>query len=263
MKIPIYQIDAFTRRVFQGNPAAVCPLESWLPDPMLQSIAAENNLSETAFLVDQGDHYEIRWFTPVTEVDLCGHATLAASHHVFDRHPQQDRITFSSKSGRFWVTRKGDMICLDFASREPTPCSSLRELAEALGHEPAEALDSLDFHLAVYDNEDQVRALRPDMRRLEALDRSGVIVTAPGRSSDFVSRCFVPREGIPEDPVTGSAHCALVPYWAKRLGKTALYARQISTRGGELFCEHKGDRVLVAGYAVSFLEGTIEVPDTR
>jgi PhzF family phenazine biosynthesis protein len=261
MRLPLFQVDAFTSHVFRGNPAAVCPLQSWLADATLQSIAAENNLAETAFFVRTPSAYEIRWFTPVTEVDLCGHATLASAHVIFTAFPEPpNEIRFSSKSGPLRVGRTAHGIALDFPSRPPSPCSEYPALVAALGNRPRELLLSRDV-LAVFDSEDDIRALAPDMSRLTAIDAFAVIVTAPGRTHDFVSRFFAPKAGIPEDPVTGSAHCTLIPYWAARLGKPVLRAAQLSVRGGELFCEHRGDRVTIAGHAVTYLEGTIEVPD--
>lgn len=259
MKIPIYQIDAFTREVFRGNPAAVCPLESWLDDTRLQSIAAENSLSETAYIVARDAQYQIRWFTPDQEVDLCGHATLASAYVVFQfLRPGTREVVFSSKSGLLPVTQDEDRLCLDFPARAPVPCSVSETLTKALGQTPGEILCARDY-LAVYESEELVRLLQPDMGLLKTLDRLGVIVTAPGRHSDFVSRFFAPGAGIAEDPVTGSAHCTLTPYWAKRLGKARLHALQVSRRGGELFCELRGNRVLISGYAVKYLQGVIEV----
>ena len=257
MKIPIYQIDAFANEIFRGNPAAVCPLDSWLEDAHLQAIAAENNLAETAYFVAQGEAYGLRWFTPQQEVDLCGHATLASAYVVFHYlKPEKKVVTFNSQSGPLHVTRDGDLLCLDFPARAPVACSVSETLAGALGRLPLEILCSRDY-LAVYDSEDEVRALQPDFEKLKTLDRMGVIVTAPGRTADFVSRFFAPGAGIPEDPVTGSAHCTLTPYWARRLDKAKLRAQQVSTRGGELFCELHGNRVLIAGRCVRYLEGTI------
>jgi len=259
MRIPVYQIDAFTQRVFHGNPAAVCPLEQWLDDNQLQAIAAENNLPETAYIVRQGEHYEIRWFTPEQEIDLCGHATLASAFVIF-RHlePQRKAVTFHSKSGSLPVTKEEDRVCLDFPARAPVACSVSEGLLTALGGNPVEVLCSRDY-LVVYESEEQLRRLRPDMAVLKTLDRLGVIVTAPAQSVDFVSRFFAPGAGIPEDPVTGSAHCTLIPYWARRLDKTHLHAFQVSQRGGELFCELRKDRVMIAGHAIQYLEGSIEI----
>jgi PhzF family phenazine biosynthesis protein len=261
MRIRLFHIDAFTDRVFSGNPAAVCPLETWLPDATMQAIAAENNLSETAFFVGAAGEYALRWFTPEVEVDLCGHATLASAHVVFEvLEPDLRELHFSSRSGPLTVTRDGDLLALDFPSRPPEPCATPAGLEEALGALPRELWASRDY-LAVFDSEEQVRSLRPDMERLSRLDRFAVTVTAPGEDEeiDFVSRFFAPAKGVPEDPVTGSAHCTLIPYWAKRLGRTRMRARQVSRRGGELFCEHLGQRVLIAGRAVKFLEGTLDV----
>lgn len=260
IRIPIYQVDAFSDRVFGGNPAAVSPLESWLPMPVLQKIAAENNLAETAFLVGGNGRYRIRWFTPASEIDLCGHATLASGWVVFHRlEPACARVVFDSQSGPLSVERDGDLLALDFPSRAPTACEAPADLLAGLGRAPRQVLASRDF-LAVYDTEDEVRSLRPDMTALERLDRLGVIVSAPGQEADFVSRFFAPKVGVPEDPVTGSAHCTLVPYWSARLGKRRLRALQVSARGGELFCEDRGERVRMAGRAALYLEGTATVP---
>jgi PhzF family phenazine biosynthesis protein len=261
MKLRLFQIDAFTSRVFGGNPAAIVPLEHWLDDETLQSIAAENNLSETAFFVGEKGYFHIRWMTPTDEVDLCGHATLAAAWVVFNEIEKgRTEVHFRSKSGPLRVSAVDDTLSLDFPSRPPEPSDgAAAALAAALGARPREVLASRDY-LAVYETEDEVRALKPDMPNVAALDRLGVIVTAPGRDCDFVSRFFVPSVGIPEDPVTGSAHCTLVPYWSKRLRKSKLFARQVSARGGELWCEDRGERVRIAGRCVRFLEGTIELP---
>jgi PhzF family phenazine biosynthesis protein len=259
MRIPIYQVDAFTSRVFAGNPAAVCPLSSWLPDTTLQAVAAENNLSETAFFVGGAGDYSIRWFTPATEVDLCGHATLASAHVILgELEPAQDEVRFSSKSGLLRVTRDRELLCLDFPRRDGRPREALPGLAEALGRPPVELLEARDL-MAVYETAEEVAGLRPDMARLAAVPGFAVLAPAPGRDCDFVSRFFAPAQGIHEDPVTGSAHCTLAPYWAQRLGRTRLHARQVSARGGELFCEVQADRVLIAGHAVRYLQGFIEI----
>lgn len=259
MQLNLFHIDAFTSRVFAGNPAAVCPLDQWLDDALMQAIAAENNLSETAFFVPEGDQYALRWFTPTSEVDLCGHATLATAFVIFtELEPERERVTFSSRSGPLNVRRDGTRLVLDFPSRPPEPCAAPATLIEALGSAPREVLAARDY-LAIYDNEEQVRALRPDMRLLERLDREAVIVTAPGLEADFVSRFFAPQHGIDEDPVTGSAHCTLIPYWSRRLGRSRLYALQVSARRGELFCEDHGARVDIAGMAVKYLSGTIVI----
>ena len=269
MKLSIYQVDAFTNRLFHGNPAAICPLEQWLPDPVMQSIAAENNLSETAFYVQRDDHVELRWFTPAVEVDLCGHATLATAL-VMDIRKEiaGASIEFRTKSGALVVQRDGgrysdglqadDRYAMDFPSRPAGACEAHPELVAALGAAPVEILAARDY-LCVYGSEADVRALQPDMQKLATVDRFAVIATAPGTDCDFVSRFFAPAKGVPEDPVTGSSHCTLIPFWAKRLGKRALFARQISSRGGELWCEMKGDRVKIAGNGVLYMEGSIEV----
>jgi PhzF family phenazine biosynthesis protein len=259
MKLPLFHVDAFTSRVFAGNPAAVVPLKDWLADDTLQAIATENNLSETAFLVGGRGQYEIRWLTPTTEVDLCGHATLASAHVIFTTlEPGGDAASFRSKSGPLQVTREGDLLALDFPARPPEPVPVSEGLVAALGRAPREAWKARDL-MVVFDTEEDVRSLRPDQERLATLDFFAVMVTAPGRQVDFVSRFFAPRQGIPEDPVTGSSHCTLVPYWARRLGKPRLQALQVSPRGGELHCEDRGDRVKIAGRAVNYLEGTIQV----
>ncbi len=258
MQIPIYQIDAFTSKQFSGNPAAVCPLEAWLPDEIMQAIATENNLSETAYFVRVGERYNLRWMTPVSEVDLCGHATLASAFVLFERYrPATDSIAFDTKSGELIVKKEGDLLSLDFPSRPPADCALDPLLVQALGKEPELVLASRDY-LVVYPSEQDVRALQPDMNLLRGLDRA-VIVTAPGGESDFVSRFFAPTKGVNEDPVTGSAHCTLIPYWSKRLGKTELHAFQVSARGGELWCEDRGERVTISGKATWYLEGKIFV----
>jgi len=263
MRLPIYQVDAFTDRVFAGNPAAVVPLESWLPDAQLQAIAAENNLAETAYFLRADDVFELRWFTPAVEVDLCGHATLATAFVISTLlEPGRDRLDFLTRqAGTLTVTRDGDLFTLDFPSRPAEPLASPDPgLVAALGGPaPLAVLGSRDY-LVVYEDEAAVRALSPDMAALARLDRFAVCVTAPGTDGvDFVSRLFAPAQGIPEDPVTGSTHCTLIPYWAERLGKTTLSARQVSARGGELACELAGDRVRIGGKAVLYLEGSIAV----
>ena len=260
MNLPIYQVDAFTRGPFSGNPAAVCPLDAWLDDATLQSIAAENNLSETAFLVASDDGYELRWFTPAIEVDLCGHATLAAGYVVLNHlQPDLDAVTFSTLSGKLIVARDGDRLSMDFPARPPVPAAISQALSDALGEAPSEVHASRDI-VAVYDDEAAVRRLSPDQARLLALDEGlGVIATARGEKVDFVSRFFVPKGGIAEDPVTGSAHCTLVPFWAERLGKSHLVAHQVSARGGELHCEDRGERVIISGKCTLFLTGSIHM----
>ena len=262
MRLPIFHVDAFASRVFAGNPAAVCPLPSWLPDATLQGIANENNLSETAFFVGGKEAYELRWFTPLVEVDLCGHATLASAYVIFTALDRALEVaSFTSKGGPLRVARRGDMLVLDFPARPPVACDPPAGLGEALGKPPQEVWRAHDNYFAVFDSEDEVRALRPDMSGLRALGLVGVAATAPGRTADFVSRYFAPSFGIDEDPVTGSTHCTLTPYWARRLGKERLHALQVSSRGGELFCLPRGDRVAIAGRAVKYMQGVIEVPD--
>jgi PhzF family phenazine biosynthesis protein len=260
MRIPIYQVDAFADRLFRGNPAAVCPLDKWLPDQTLQSIAAENNLAETAFYIPNGKSYHLRWFTPGVEVDLCGHATLASAYVIMQirRETAAPSVSFETKSGELIVRRDGDLYALDFPARPAVEGPVEAGLNDALGAKPKLVLGAQDY-LCVFDTEEEVRDLRPNMDKLAAIDRFAFIVTAPGRDCDFVSRFFAPAKGVPEDPVTGRAHCTLIPYWSKRLGKTKLHARQISKRGGELWCEDRGERVTIAGKAVKFLEGEIEV----
>lgn len=260
MKLPLYQVDAFAERRFEGNPAAVCPLEHWLDDALMQSIATENNLSETAFLVPQGNAYALRWFTPAVEVDLCGHATLAAAHVLLQhlgRDPAQP-LVFHTRSGPLTVTASGDRLLMDFPARPAQPCEAPGDLVAGLGRRPREVLRGDDY-LAVFDDAGDVLALRPDLSALMRLDGRGVIATAPGDRHDFVSRFFAPKAGVPEDPVTGSAHCTLTPYWAARLGRTRLRARQVSARGGDVDCEFCGDRVRIAGRAVTVIEGTLEI----
>jgi predicted PhzF superfamily epimerase YddE/YHI9 len=261
MRLPMYQVDAFTDSLFGGNPAAVCPLDAWLPDATMQAIAAENNLAETAFFVRDGGDYALRWFTPTVEVDLCGHATLASGHVVFSfLEPKRESVGFHTvKAGTLTVSRRGDLLVMDFPSRPAEPCAPPPGLLAALGGRPREVLGARDC-LVVYDTAADVAALEPDLTALGKVDCWAAIVTAPGDNGiDFVSRFFAPAQGVPEDPVTGSAHCTLVPYWAKRLGKTQLEARQVSQRGGALRCALNGDRVSIGGKAVTYLEGQIEV----
>jgi PhzF family phenazine biosynthesis protein len=261
MRIPIYQIDAFASRPFAGNPAAVMPLGAWLPDERLQAIAAENNLSETAFLVPEGEGWHIRWFTPMSEVDLCGHATLASAFVILtELRPDLDAVRFHSASGLLAVSRQGDRFCLDFPSRPPVQVAAPAGLEAALGAPVLETWQSRDL-VAVLDSEATVRDLAPDFSALARIDAFAIGVTARGETCDFVSRFFVPREGIPEDPVTGSLHSTLIPFWAARLGRDRMEARQLSHRGGELSCELKGDRVAIAGRAVKVLQGEMILPD--
>lgn len=261
MRIPLYQLDAFSDQPFAGNPAAVCPLDDWLDDDTLQRIAAENNLSETAFFVPDGSDFLLRWFTPLAEVDLCGHATLATAWVILNRlEAERDVVRFETRSGELVVRRSDDArLVMDFPARPAAPREAPRALVEGLGTQPVEVFASARDYLVVFAEEDEVRRLKPHFARLRGLDRLGIIVSAPGEIVDFVSRFFAPSVGVSEDPVTGSAHCTLVPYWAERLGRGdgPLEARQISARGGELLCRHLGDRVTIAGRCAPFLSGEI------
>jgi PhzF family phenazine biosynthesis protein len=259
MKLVLYQIDAFAKEPFSGNPAAVCPLESWLPDTVMQSIAAENNLSETAFFVATERGFHIRWFTPVAEVDLCGHATLATAYVLFNcLGEKSDAICFESKSGVLEVAQKEDMLVMDFPSQPPTPCQIPEQIIRAFKAKPVECLKSEDY-IVVFEKEEEVLLAEPDFIELSKLDLRGVCITAKSSNYDFVARFFGPKLGINEDPVTGSAYTQLVPYWSKLLGVDKLRAKQLSQRGGELFCDLRGDRVTIAGRAVKYLAGEIEV----
>lgn len=259
MKLPLFQIDAFSDRLFGGNPAAVVILDRWLPDATLAAIAAENNLAETAYVIPGADISPLRWFTPAEEIDLCGHATLATAFVLFrERFAEKTQLRFSTRSGELTVDRDGERLRLDFPARPGQPLPVDPAVAAALGGQPLAALQARDLML-VYGSEAEVRALKPDFRRLLELGGGSYIVTAPGDAVDFVSRFFAPGFGIDEDPVTGSSHCTLIPYWAERLGKNVLRARQISARGGDLWCEARGERVWMAGQAVEYLRGEIEV----
>lgn len=260
MKLPLFVVDAFTRRVFSGNPAAVVPLEGWLADPVLQAIAGENNLSETAFFVPGAEDFHLRWFTPTVEVDFCGHATLATAHVLLRiLHPGREEVRFRARCGPLSVRARADRLALDAPCWTPSPVATPAALVEALGRAPLQTLAARDY-LAVFEDEAAVRELRPDMARLSRLELQGVIATAPGERSDFVSRYFAPAVGVPEDPVTGSAHSILTPYWAARLDRRALHALQVSSRGGELFCSLEGERVVIEGDAVLYSQGVIELP---
>jgi len=260
MKLKIFQVDAFTDRIFQGNPAAVCPLDEWLSDNLMQKIAMENNLSETAFFVKNGNVYEIRWFTPTTEVDLCGHATLASAHVLYHHLGYSGEIIYmTSKSGDLRVMRQDNLLVLDFPAGFSESISVPSKLAGALGAEPTETGCALDFLMAVFENEDIIRTMKPDFQKLSLLPYRAFIVTAKGNRADFVSRMFAPALGINEDPVTGSAHSVLTPFWSHKLGKVHLLAHQISERGGVLHCKMSGDRVEIGGQAVTYLEGEIEI----
>jgi PhzF family phenazine biosynthesis protein len=261
MRLPLYQVDAFTSKVFYGNPAAVCLLDRWIDDSILQAVAAENNLSETAFLVRDAEGFDLRWFTPVTEVALCGHATLASAFVLFTcRKWPKENIRFRTrKSGELVVTRRSDLLELDFPARPAYAQSPPAGLKEALKVTPQEILGSAEDLLVVLDSEKTVREVQPDFTALDRLAYRGTMITARGDRSDFVSRFFAPRVGVPEDPVTGSAHCVLTPYWAGVLRKKDLHAFQVSKRGGELFCKDAGERVKISGKAALYLEGTITI----
>ena len=259
MELKIYQIDAFAEKTFEGNPAAVVPLEEWLPDKTMQAIAEENNLAETAFFVPANDRFHIRWFTPNKEVKLCGHATLASAFVLFELLGYGgDAIIFDCLSGALSVTRTNEMLTLDFPAQKPERCEISEEIIKGLGRAPLELYRNEDF-LAVFGDENEVSSIKPNHSYLQKLDLRGVIVTAPSLEQDFVARFFAPKYGIPEDPVTGSAYTQLAPYWSEKMGKTAFSAKQISPRGGKLTCELKGGRVLISGSAVKYMEGAIEV----
>jgi len=260
MNLTIYQVDAFTKEVFGGNPAAVCPLEEWLADDVMQNIALENNLSETAFFVKKNNVYEIRWFTPTIEIDLCGHATLASAFVIFNHLGELNSIIdlHSHRSGNLSVENQNDILVLDFPSHPPVECELPSGAAEAIGATPVKSWAAQgNMLMLLFESEDEIKNLQPDMSALNKLEFDEVIVTAKGTDSDFVSRLFAPRIGIPEDPVTGATHCSLIPYWAEKLGKEKLYARQLSARGGELFCELAGNRVKIGGNATLYLKGEI------
>ncbi len=269
MRIPLFHVNAFTRWPFQGNPAAVCPLNAWLDDELLRKVAAENNLSETAFFVPTGDHnqgncHELRWFTPRGEVKLCGHATLASAYVVLCLlQPELTTVKFETRhSGTLTVHKDEEIFSMDFPAMFPKACASPPEaMFRALGSgpRPSQVLEVTETYIAVFDQERTIQNMRPDFALLEQLHPFVVSVTAPGERVDFVSRYFKPSYGLPEDPVTGSVHCALIPYWAERLKKSRLHARQLSERGGELWCELKGNRVILRGDAVLTLQGSLQI----
>lgn len=260
MRIPLYQVDAFASRLFSGNPAAVCPLAEWLPDELMQQIAAENNLAETAFYVPAGDAFHIRWFTPAVEVDLCGHATLAAAHVLFTHEGYAGtRVQFQSRSGVLTVTKQDTHYTLDFPVDTLSKTETAAVLVEALGAVPLETWKGKTDHLLVFGSQNDIVQLQPDFKALARFSGRGIIVTARGEDCDFVSRFFAPQSGIDEDPVTGSAHTSLTPYWAARLKKTEFTTRQLSKRGGELSCRLEGERVLISGQAITYSEGMITV----
>jgi len=262
MNLPIYQVDAFTKTPMSGNPAAVCPLTEWLADDVMLKIAAENNLSETAFFVKRNGDYEIRWFTPTVEINLCGHATLASSFVIFNcLNLEDERIKFySARSGDLGVEKQGDVLVLDFPKYGLSDGEMPADLVEAVGKTPKQFWETQgNMAMLLFESEDDIKNLEPDMSALSKLKFDEVIVTAKGDEADFVSRLFAPRIGIPEDPVTGATHCSLIPYWAQQFGKEKLYARQLSKRGGELFCELNSDRVKIGGNAVLYMKGEIYV----
>jgi PhzF family phenazine biosynthesis protein len=250
-----FEVDSFTNKIFHGNPAGVCPLDSWIDDDLMQRIAAENNLSETAFFVPKEEFYELRWFTPTVEVDLCGHATLATAYVLFDHLGYEgDAVVFQTQSGELTVWKDNDFLVMDFPSRPAEPTDIPEHLIDGLRREVEHVFKARDY-LVVLESEEEVRDLQPDFSELEKIDCEGIIVTAPGDEVDFVSRFFAPRMGIAEDPVTGSAHSTLTPYWAERLGKSRLRAQQVSERGGDLWCKQTDDRVQIAGHAVLYVKG--------
>jgi PhzF family phenazine biosynthesis protein len=260
MKLKIYQVDAFASGLFKGNPAAVVPLREWLSDEMMQNIAAENNLSETAFFVPESKNFHIRWFTPVSEVNLCGHATLATAHVLFNElNFQEEILSFTSKSGILTVRKIGDLLQLNFPADTIAPEDSNPVFTEAFGFQATATLKGRTDYLLLFDSEEMIRNIKPNFHLLKQTDSRGIMITAKGNEVDFVSRFFAPNEGIDEDPVTGSAHTTLVPFWSGRLNKTEMTAFQLSERGGQLWCSLKDDRVLIAGKAVTYLRGEIEI----
>jgi PhzF family phenazine biosynthesis protein len=260
MNITQYVIDAFASKPFTGNPAAVCLLESWLDDTMMQNIAMENNLAETAFVVRAQDNFHIRWFTPMVEVDLCGHATLASAHAIFQYQSYPlNEISFSSRSGILKVRKENDLLVLNFPTDKLKTSSLPQDVLEGVGGKPSEIYRGSSDYMLVFGSEKEIRDLSPDFTAVVNANARGIIVTAKGEHCDFVSRFFAPQSGINEDPVTGSAHTSLIPYWSKRLAKKELTARQLSKRGGDLFCKDLGDRVEIAGKAITYLRGEINV----
>lgn len=260
MNIPMYQVDAFATKLFEGNPAAVVPLKEWLPEQQMQQIAAENNLSETAFFVKEGEGYHLRWFTPMVEVDLCGHATLASAHVIFNELGyEEELIRFQTRSGELIVGTEDERLRMDFPADDMPMVQAPDDLFKALGIQKTKEVYKTDDYMVVLDTEAEVAALEPDLRLLKSIEARGVIVTAPGEQVDFVSRFFAPQSGVDEDPVTGSAHTKSTPYWSRRLEKKELEARQISQRGGSLSCRMNGDRVEIIGSALTFFKGEIQL----
>lgn len=260
MTLNLYQVDAFTNQIFKGNPAAIIPLEKWLPDETMQALAAENNLSETAFIIPKGDDFELRWFTPAIEVRLCGHATLATAHVLFEQlNYKEDSIRFHTKSGVLTVEKEEDFLVMNFPADELEEIAILKEVQDGLGAKVEKLYKGKDDYLAILDSQQTLEQLTPDFRMLTQLDSRGIIATAKGEEFDFVSRGFFPKAGIDEDPVTGSAHTTLTPYWSNVLGKKTLTARQLSQRTGDLICTLDSDRVLLKGQAVLYLVGKVRV----
>lgn len=260
-KIKFFQVDAFTGHLFGGNPAAVCLLDQWLDNKLMQSIAAENNLAETAFVVRTSDHFEIRWFTPTVEVDLCGHATLASAYVIFNHTDfHSEEIIFQSpRSGELKVRKDKKKLFLDFPADEFFLCDNLPEIAKSIGLTPLEVYKGKTDYMAVIGTEEEVLGIHPDFSTIAMLDARGLIITAPGNNVDFVSRFFGPQSGVNEDQVTGSAHTTLIPYWSGRLGKSKMNALQISPRGGSLDCQNAGSRVFIGGEAQLYLTGEIYI----
>jgi len=259
MELTLYQIDAFANKPFEGNPAAICPLNEWLSDEIMQSIATENNLSETAYFVKNNNGYHIRWFTPAHEVNLCGHATLASAYVIFNiLESKEQEITFESKSGLLTVKRNNAWLQMDFPSQPPVRCEMPQQILEAFEETPVECLKSEDY-IVVFENEETILNSKPKLSLLSELDLRGVAITSKSKEYDFVTRFFAPKYGINEDPVTGSAFTQLIPYWSVKLNKNTLNAKQVSSRGGEVKCIHSGERVTISGEAVKYMVGTIEI----
>ena len=260
MKIPIYQVDAFASVIFKGNPAAVCPLKEWLPDQVMQNIAMENNLSETAFFIEDNGIYSIRWFTPKAELDLAGHPTLATAHIILNELDKNiNTINFQTKIGdTLKVNLDKNLYIMDFPSRPPKNINEIDILYEALGKKPRELLAHRDL-IVIFDNEEEIKSIIPNMSKLMQLSYPSIVISAIGNEVDFVSRNFAPKLGIPEDPVTGSSHCELIPYWSKILNKNEMIAHQLSERGGEIYCGYNNERVSLGGEAITFLRGEIEI----
>lgn len=259
MKLTLYQIDAFANKIFEGNPAVICPLDEWLPDELMQSIATENNLSETAFFVETSNGYHIRWFTPVYEVDLCGHATLASSYVIFNiLGCEEKEISFESRSGLLSVKQNNDWLEMDFPSQPPVKCSTPEQILRAFDESPVECLQAEDY-VVVFENEESILSANPNLLFLSELDLRGVAITSKSKSHDFITRFFAPKYGINEDPVTGSAFTQLIPYWSNKLNKQCLNAKQVSKRGGEVRCVYSGERVQISGKAAEYMVGIIEI----